>query len=109
MRIRDLLNKFPMPIGKEMPKFPNEIQKHITKYKKQKKSSLKALYLNIKLQLDSKKLTLDDETINLLTALEFLISEKEAKSDRIRIIGIAIITPIASLLITLVFNLILKK
>ena len=54
-------------------------------------------------------MTLDDETINLLTALEFLISEKEAKSDRIRIIGIAIITPIASLLITLVFNLILKK
>ncbi len=109
MKIKDLLNKFSIGIGKEAPEFPDEIQKHITKYKKQKKSSLKALYLNVKLQLDSKKLILDNEAINLLTALEFLINEKEEKANRIRIIGIAIITPIASLLITLIFNLILKK
>lgn len=88
--------------------FSDDVKKTINKYKKEKLSVLSSIYLNIKLQLDMGMIKPDQNIVNMLTALKFIIEKKNSRRDFYRILTIAIITPIFSIVVSTIISLMIK-
>lgn len=104
-------NNFTKPIKKVLRvsnNFSNEINKIIEENKSKSIAELKTIYLNLKLQIDGKKIELNDENINYLTAIKYLVEKKSSRKDFLKILSIAIITPVFSILISLLISLLIK-
>lgn len=88
--------------------FSNEVNQLIEKHKDKKLSVLNTMYLNIKLQLDSKLIQPSNDVINALTALKFLIEKKSSRKDFYKMLAVAIITPTFSIIVSVIISLLIK-
>lgn len=88
--------------------FSQEVNALIEKHKGKKLSVLNTMYLNTKLQLDTKLIEPSQDVINALTALKFLIEKKTARKDFYKILAVAIITPTFSIIVSVIISLLMK-
>ncbi len=88
--------------------FSEDVNNLIEKHKDKKLSVLNTMYLNTKLQLDSKMIQPSIDVVNILTALKFLIEKKSARKDFYKILAVAIITPTFSVIVSVIVSLLIK-
>ncbi|MDE7433904.1 MAG: hypothetical protein K2M43_02090 [Mycoplasmoidaceae bacterium] len=105
---RDITKPFRKPFN-----YSNDLSEDINKIIEENKdksiAELRTLYLNLKLQVDSKTIELTQDHINYLTALKFLIEKKSSRREFLKTLIVAIITPLFSILISLAISLLIKS